>query len=277
MARKKRSTLPSPNPEDLQAQPDRIIRGPNGALMWKCAYCGRPASSETQRGLYICYAHGGASARQRDPVLNRKARAEGRKPPRPPGRPIEHGFYSRGERLDVRELEREYRELCLDLDNTDSDIAHLRARIQNLIAEEPDHSELKEAMAELLDDLTEWRHTALADEAMTVDRALEIAGMLNRVNAAVARAGKLYSKLESYDERIKRDHERIVHLVHKRADTKLKMAAAEQLDVFTMMVKRLYIILNEMLTPDQFLALQKRLEKDYNDLPKGALEGRIKA
>jgi hypothetical protein len=271
------TNLPPVTAKDVTQHPDKLRRTPSGGYAWTCHYCRQYASSETQAGLYVCYQHGGASARQRDPVLNRKARAKGRKPPRPPGRPIEHGFYSRGERLDVRELERQYQELGLKLDDTDSDIVQLRARVQNLIADEPGINATREALAELLDAIDAWLQTSLADEPITVNRALEIAGILNAVDAAVRRASKLYNKLVFYDERIKRDHERIIHLVHKRADTKVKMAAAEQLDFFTMLVKRLYIVLSEMMTPEQFLALQKRIMKDYEDLPKNALEpGRIK-
>ncbi len=61
-------------------------------------------------------------------------------------------------------------------------------------------------------------------------------------------------------------------LAQKRADTRLKNKAGEQLEVFTMMLGRLMLILSEALPPEDFLGLQKRMARDLSELPARALE-----
>lgn len=126
MARKNRSLLPKVTAEDLVQRSWQLRRTAHG-WAWKCAYCGQFASSETLEGKYVCRSHGGVTARQRDPVAHDAARQKGQRVPRPPGRPLQSGIYSRRARVRVDELVEAYRSRQLDIDCTDEDLLYFRA------------------------------------------------------------------------------------------------------------------------------------------------------
>lgn len=95
MPRKKSPHLPPVTEQDLIERPEQLRRPPNGGFAWACHYCGRYASSVSSKGRFLCRFHGGTTPRQRDPVVKELARRNGEKVPRPSGRPVKHGLYSR--------------------------------------------------------------------------------------------------------------------------------------------------------------------------------------
>lgn len=111
MARKKSDQLPSVSPQDLRHHLDRLRPTPRGGWAWRCHYCNRYASSISLKGRFLCRSHGGVTQRQLDPLAKYLARQQGKKVPRPPGRPLKHGLYSRQPRVPVAQVLTEWRAL----------------------------------------------------------------------------------------------------------------------------------------------------------------------
>lgn len=265
------ANLPPITDRDLIEQPESFRPMPNGGFAWKCGLCNQAASSLTQSGLR-CYQHGGTRKRAKDRVESSKAKEKG-KPLGASGRPLKTGWYSRDETVNLFELVNEYRQAKLDPDATDEDMLHLRARLQRLQALEPSGKELAEELEVLLEDLRDWHVERVKDaDGLTVAGVLETLGRLSEVTDKVVKVRGAFERFTSLQDAIEARHARLIKLAQVRADTRVKNKAAEQLDVFTLMLRRLMTVLQEGLSPEDFLALQRRMERDLNELPKRALE-----
>lgn len=113
MPRHRRSLLPPITEDDKHTRPEQLRDTPNGGYAWRFHYCKWYASSETLAGTCVCYAHGGVRAVHRDRVKRAQALDNGDQPPRPPGRPMKHDFYAKGERVAADELVELYTSLDL--------------------------------------------------------------------------------------------------------------------------------------------------------------------
>lgn len=259
MARKKRSTLPNITQQDLLEQNERLRRTAHG-WAWKCAYCGQFASSETLEGKYVCRSHGGVTAKQRDPVVQDAARQMGQRVPRPPGRPLHSGFYSKRAKVRVDELVEAYRSRQLDIDCTDEDLLYLRAYLGELKEQRPSLHLLEEPVQDLLKALE--GHVSCQLEPDQLQQHHEIF-------AGIRETRLLLRQLLGYTAQLEKRHARIIRLCRVRAETRVKNRAADQLDVFAVMVQRLMAVLEEQLQPAEFEALQCRIAHDLAELPGG--------
>lgn len=259
MARKKRSLLPSVTEHDITIQPERLRRTPNG-WAWKCAYCGQFASSETVKGKVVCRMHGGVTARQRDPEARLHAREAGTPLSRPPGRPIVHGRASRHERRRVEDIVADYRARRVNADCTDEDMFYLRAYQQERMDAQPSLSRLAESADRLSD-----RFQGEVREAADLPALQNLMKETRRLIRQVCRA----------QEEIEKGHARLIRMAKIRADTRVKNHAAQQLEVFTVMVKRLVVVLEEQLSPADYQALQARIARDLEEVSEGMVDGRM--
>jgi hypothetical protein len=268
------TALPPIARADIEQHPEKLRRTPRGGWAWKCGLCGQYASSLTVKGELRCYQHGGTRKRQRDLAAHAEAREAGLKPPRPPGRPIEHGFYGAGEKVNVHELVDEYRARGAPPDDTDPDMLHLRARISNDLALEPKVEEAEVALGGLLEALASFPTLQVSGEgkAATVEDVLVALGELNAFVAKVREVSRLWDKMHRFANEIKNDHERIIKMAKARAETRKANAAARQLDAFSMLLSNLMVVLAEMLPPDLYRALQVRIQKDFSEVSKRVLE-----
>lgn len=258
MARKKRSLLPPVTEHDISTQAERLRRTPNG-WAWKCAYCGQFASSETVKGKFVCRMHGGVTARQRDPEAQLQAREAGKPLSRPSGRPIQHGRASRHARVRVEDIVADYRARRVDADCTDEDMLYLRAYQQERMDVQPSLSQAAEA-AERLGE-------RLQSEVGELHRLTELHKVLRETRLLIQRVLRAQNDLEN-------GHARIIHMAKIRADTRAKNRAAHQLDVFTVMVDRLFVVLREQLSPADYEALQARMARDLAEVSEGMVDGR---
>jgi hypothetical protein len=110
MARKKRSLLPPVTQKDHDLYPERIRSTPNGGWAWRCHYCHHYASSKTLSDKYVCRRHGGVTPKQRDLLLALKWQYRTGKRPRPPGRPLIHGWRSRRPKVKLSDMVALYEE-----------------------------------------------------------------------------------------------------------------------------------------------------------------------
>lgn len=258
MARQRRSLLPPVTEEAVCQRPDAIRRTAHG-WAWKCAYCGQFASSETQAGRYVCRSHGGVTARQRSPEARLAAREAGKPDPRPPGRPLETGFYSRKPGVRLDELVVQYQASQLDLDCTDEDMLYLRAYQQERMELAPQLMSLS---------------GALERAQLVLEASSRPSGELTGDSAKCLRETRLLMKqVDQMTRRVEEGHERLIHLSKVRAETRVKNHAARQVEAFTLMVERLMIVLQEQLLPADLAALQARVARDLSELPAGLVDG----
>lgn len=266
------SSLPFVTDEDLALRPEQLRKTPRGGWAWKCEKCGQFASSLTATGLR-CYQHGGTRKSTCDPLAAVKAQAEGEEAPRASGRPMKTGWYSREEMRNVHDIVEEYRAADLDPDSTDEDMLHLRARLQNLQNLEPTAAQVGQILVEVLEELNDWREQRVVEaDGLSVEGVLEKLGRYQHFVNIAERGSKALSKYLSLEKGIEARHTNLVNLSHKRADTRVKNKAAEQLDVFQLMLGRLMLVLQAGLSPEAFLALQRRMERDLLEIPARALQ-----
>lgn len=263
--------LPPVIEQDILKHSERLRKMPKGGYAWKCELCGQVASSLAKNGLR-CYQHGGTHKRARDRFESSKARESG-KTYKPSGRPFKTGWYSREETLDLHELVEAYRASGLNPDATDEDMLYLRARLQQLQNLEPSVETVLGQLEPLLASLYDWQEQPVKDaDGLTVAQVSDKLSFFSKLATDVDKVAGAFKKFLQLEKAIEMRHERFIKLAHTRADTRVKNKAGEQLDVFSLLLSRLMVVLQEQMTPEMFLALQHRMERDLNELPRRALE-----
>jgi hypothetical protein len=266
--RKKNPRLPQVTSADIEGTPDQLIQMPQGGWAWKCAYCKRPASSETAQHKYVCHAHGGMTEKQASPVERAKAVQEDRPVIRPPGRPPVHGLYSKKPTVRVDEIVLDYQARGVDPDSTDEDMLYLRAHLEALKENAPEVGQVMRLLQELVDELANLREDGwVEDENVSVEALLEMTGRLGRFDLYVKHVMGLVKNLSMWTTGIEARHERLIKLSKDRADTRLKNKAAKELDLFSMMANRFLLLLSETLPVEIFRSLHKRVELDLSEIP----------
>lgn len=283
MARKRVAPFDPPTAEEAQTLgPDRVRPGPRGGFVWLCEVegCRQPASYlAVSSGRKVCRSHGGATAKQQDPVAHAEAVAKGEPPPRPPGRPVQHGFYTIVPGVKVDELVARYREEGLDPDGTDDDMLYLRAYLDELKLMRPDAQEAATALKEGLT-LMRGFLRYLTDEVkpmsgkqMSVREVFEVAQQLEQFTGNLDALRELMKVLLTLTAGLEERHANLITLAKVRAETRLKNSAAGQLDAFSIMLERFDTILSETLPSNYKDALQTRFAKELNELPTRAVKG----
>lgn len=279
VARKRVAPFAPPTEADLDALgPERVRRGPRGGFLWVCETegCKQAASHETAAGKKRCKNCGGSTAKQRDPVAHAEAVAAGEEPPRTPGRPVQHGFYSVVAGIKVDELVARYREEQLDPDATEDDMLYLRAYLDELKVMRPDAMAAQELLREgiglmntFLRCKTEEDHWSSGGPGrkLSVREVMEQAQTLGDFVADLDGLRQLLKVLVALTAGIEERHSNLIGLAKVRAETRLKNSTAAQLDAFTVMVERLIIINAETLPSNYAEALQVRYAKELSELP----------
>ncbi len=278
MARKRNSNFEPPTEADFTKYgPDRVRPGPRGGYLWLCEIDGcKVAASHlaASSGRKVCHRHGGSTAKQRDPVAHAEAVLAGEKPPMPPGRPIKNGgFYSIIPGHKVDELVQQYIESQMDPDATDHDMYYLRAYLDELKSMRPDGMEAAELLKAALEEIRVFNRSKsdevgpLSGKPLTVSQILSMEGLLDNLVANTEQLRGTLKSLLQLTGAMEERHERLVMLSKVRSETRLKNAAGQQMQAFTVMVDRLMQILTEMLPSDRMEALQTRLARELEELP----------
>lgn len=282
MARKRVAPFDPPTAEDFEALgPERVRRGPRGGFLWLCESegCKQPASHLTVKGKKVCRSCGGSTAAQRDPMAHAEALAAGQEPPRPPGRPVVHGFYAVVPGVRVDEIVQRYRDEGLDPDATDDDMLYLRAYLDDLKTLRPDSMVVAELLLYAITTLNNFKR-AMTDErnaqtgkAMSVDQVLRVMGLADDLAGNLDKLRETLKETRSVTAGLEERHSNLIGLAKVRAETRLKNSAAQQLDAFTVMVERLQVILAETLPSNYAEALQVRFARELAELPGRAAKG----
>ena len=226
------------------------------------------------KGLYVCRSHGGNTLAQRDPVLHVKAVLENKPTPKPPGGRIKSGLYSTVDKIRVDELVAQYRVSGLDPDKTEDNMLYLHAYIEDVKRAQPDVDRAAESLKEMDEWLNAFRNSHLKGEGggMTVARALEEMGELESLKELMQSVSQTYLELMRFTKDMETRHRSLINMAKVRSETRLKNAAAGQLDVFTLMSQNFMTILSEQLPTEVYEALQQRMKRDMSEISSRALE-----
>ena len=253
----KRSPLPPITPEDIELHPDRLRETPNSGYAWKCHYCNEFASSETQRGFYVCRRHGGVTPKQR------------RNLGRPPGRPMTSGKHSRSRMLSVDEIVEEYRQNLIDADATDEDILYLRGYLARAIDERPSEEEVALAIEELIRDTQEFQ--GALNGPITQEALLRALAEIRLYRRTLKHVSSFYQRFIRVTAEIEDRYARFIKLARLRSTISHKNAPADQLAFFAVTVQHCLQVLSDRVPPEKVALLRARLEKDFEELPERAL------
>jgi hypothetical protein len=255
----KRSNLPPIISEDLQAQAEHLRPTPNGGYAWKCHYCGEFASSETQKGLYVCRRHGGATSRQR------------KKGSRPPGRPITSGKHSRSKMLRVDEIVEEFRQKLIDVDATDEDLLYLRGHLARAIGERPNEEDVAVSLEELEQASFELHEALNRVDTSSRESLLRALAEVRLYRKVLKRVTNYYQRFMRMTGEIEQRYARFIKLARLRSTINHKNAPAEQLSFFAATVRLCLQVLANHLTPEWLALVRARVEKEFAELPDRAL------
>ena len=210
---------------------DATVGTPNGGVATRCSgntksgeRCAKPA----RRGYSTCASHRveGEVSTQDDA-------------PRGPGRPREHGVYSRTAAKTLRELRTEVADLEGDLDNTDEEMRTVKAILVFLF----DQSEKLNAKADMLELAVEAVEETL-ESAKVIRDGLPGHGELTvpqarQLGQQLAKANGLLNCIAGYTDRLLEANYRSVSLSKIRAETRAKLAEQKSLEMFSGLLAQL--------------------------------------
>lgn len=272
MSRQKRTTLPPVTEADITAHPELLRRTPK-SWAWKCQHCGEFASSETLAGKYVCRRHGGTTPRQRDLVVRSQAVTEGKPVPRPPGRPLLSGLYSKREHVRIDQVVLDYQARKIDPDATDENMLYLRAYLQVMQETRPEAGLLREPLQELVEQAESFLSDSdTGDGEVTVDELMDLLELGTGFGEAIRPTTRLLKTLKRTTRETEFRHARLIGLSKVRAETRVRNIGAEQVQFVSGLARWMMAFVYDLMTPDDFLALQKRMERDLSEVPLAVLD-----
>lgn len=168
-------------------------------------------------------------------------------------RPTTHGLYSSRAQVDIQRLAQEVLHLEADLDNTDKELAVLKATLWYLLTKADEFKDKGDALAAFIKDL-EARY-ASAESGGDNEAAREF-------QLDIRAAYKFAAALESYLSMLLEAATRVINAAKARAETRAKMAEAKALEHFVNLSTAARNILWEILDSDQVAAFEERLKKE---------------
>lgn len=210
---------------------DATVGTPNGGTAPRCTAttkgggrCAKPA----RRGYSTCASH----QAEGETVIE-----EGEH--RGPGRPREHGLYSRAAVKSLRELRAEVANLEGDLDNSDQEMLTVKSILIFLfnqtekLNEKADMLEIAvEAVEEVLESATVIRDGQPSDGELTVPQA-------RKLGTDLAKANALLNGIAGFTDRLLDANYKAVNLSKIRAETRAKLAEQKSLEMFSGLLAQL--------------------------------------
>lgn len=203
---------------------------------------GEQCKAPARGGFQVCARHG-AGTRAREERGERK----------PAGRPIVHGLYSQKGLLDIQQLGQEILALEADLDNTDGELALLKATASYLLAQADQFKDKGERLQSLVG--------TLLDQEAQARAAHDLAAALELAHGARA-AQNLHREVESFISRLSDILLRIINAVKLRAETRAKTAEAKALETFLGLCSRIRELNLELMDADTLDVWEERLRRE---------------
>lgn len=221
--------------------------------------CRMPA----KRGELFCRHHlaqapQGARGAGKEEGRAREARAALEAAERARTAPIRHGLYTEAAGRSIREIAEAILRLEADLDNTDRELAVLKATLHWLLGRAEDFQQKAEALGELLARLEGLRPTEDPQALRALAEDLRL-------------ASRLQTDLAAWTDRLMDAAVRVVNAAKARAETRAKLAEARALEQFVRLVQAVRDILWDLL-PEETLALfEDRLQREVLESARVAL------
>ncbi|GEM48646.1 hypothetical protein [Deinococcus cellulosilyticus] len=190
----------------------------------------------------------GAAAAGLVPEPSKPAQPEGQK--RPPGRPPTHGLYSKQGRTNIQQLMQQIMEMDADLDNTDRELATLKATLWHLLEQQDQQSEYADQLSDAMGVLRD----AIGEQ--------EDPGQVKAIMRAIQDALKLQALLSSWLDNVTSTAALIIKASKERAETRAKMAEAKALEHFGKLVLLVRHIVWEILPEEDIDAFEDRLRRE---------------
>jgi hypothetical protein len=238
---------------------EEFILTPTGQKARRCQHvgpkgqCGAPAV----QGELLCWRHlPGRSPKPKAEKKRRRAQEALAKEvaaevleaaPSPPDRTT-HGFYSEAGRRAIREIAQEILALEKDLDNTDRELAVLKAALVWLLGKAEDYQAKAERLSAVVDGLS----------AVSTDdiQALRVLGEDLRL------ALRLQEDLRGWTDRLMEAAMRVINAAKQRAETRAKLAEAKALEQFVRLVQAVRDILWDLVPEEVLDAFEERLQRE---------------
>lgn len=213
--------------------------------------CGAPA----KKGELYCRAHlkrleepSPQPPSVPDPAKEAAREALEAAPPSRGGRPPSHGLRTDAGRRAIRELAEEILRLEADLDNTDRELAVLKATLLWLLEKAQEYQEKAEKLGALIGSLS----TVTGDDPQTLRLLAEDLRLANRLQAELA----------SWVDRLMDSAMRVVSAVKQRAETRAKLAEAKALEAYAKLILKTREILWDLLSEETLDLFEERLARE---------------
>lgn len=180
------------------------------------------------------------------------------------GHPVYHGLYTEAGARKIRDLAAEILQLERDLDNTDRELAVLKAALFWLLDRAQEYQEKAEALSRLLAGL----------EALTPSEDPQVLRLLAE---DLRQANRLQEALASWTDRLMEAAMRVVNAVKQRAETRAKVAEARALEQFVRLTTAVRDILWEVVPEDVLNIFEERLQREVLEKASLALPERARA
>jgi len=240
---------------------EEFILTPTGQKARRCQHvgpkgqCGAPAV----QGELFCWRHlpgrPGRSPKPKEEKRRRVREALAKEvaaevleaTPSPPDRTT-HGFYSEAGQRAIREIAQEILALEKDLDNTDRELAVLKAALVWLLGKAEDYQAKAERLSAVIDGLS-----AVSTDDVQALRAL---------GEDLRMALRLQEDLRGWTDRLMEAAMRVVNAVKQRAETRAKLAEARALEQFVRLVQAVRDILWDLVPEEVLDAFEERLQRE---------------
>ena len=255
-------------------EPPRLeewIELPGGNRARRCQHVdkkGRQCGAPAAHGGPLCWRHGTppkpkpkkkGSARLSEEA---KEALEAASQARPPDQ-TRHGLYSEAGRRAIREIAEEILRLEGDLDNTDRELAVLKAALVWLLDKAQEYQEKAEKLSALLESLS--------------PAASEDPQALRLLNENLRLASRLQADLAGWTDRLMEAAMRVVNAVKQRAETRAKLAEAKALEQFVRLVQAVRDILWDLVPEEVLDAFEERLQREVLEAARVQLPPLVKA
>lgn len=175
-------------------------------------------------------------------------------------------FYENCEEKPVEDLVEEYLASGLDPYDTDIDMLHLRARLQNRIALEPLVNAIADFYLKQEQEICKQLKMKL-DNGLTVEDVIRQKRKITKVKKGLRFLRTERKKLSKFSREIEVAHLKLVKAVQTRAETRALEQKAKEPGIFVELLQKLMTALREELPPESFRGLVRRMEQDLDRVP----------